>query len=59
MKDPISIGCSRSSSKRNVYISTRQPQEKRKISNKQHRLKKISRKKGFTKIRGEINEFTS
>ena len=66
------MGCSKSSSKRDVYSNTFIPQETREISNKQHNLapvatrertattKKpkvsISRKKEIIKIRAEINE---
>ena len=62
------MGCSKSSSKREVYSYTSLPQETRKISNKQSNptLKKlekeeqtkpkVSRKKEVIKIRAEINE---
>ena len=62
------MGCSKSSSKREVYSNTSLPQETRKISNKQsnHRLKglekeeqtkpSVSRRKEIIKIRAEINE---
>ena len=62
------MGCSKSSSKREVYSNTILPQEKRKISNGQpnfthkttgkRRTKppKISRRKEMLKIRAETNE---
>ena len=62
------MGCSKSSSKREVYSSTILPQETRKISNEQPNLTpkairerrtknlKVSRMKQITKIRSEINE---
>ena len=63
------MGCSRSSSKTEVYSNTILPQETRKILNRQpnfipkmtgkRRLKKnpkISRRKEIIKIRTEINE---
>ena len=62
------MGCSKSSSKREVYSSTNLPQEIRNISNKQpnvtpkgireRRTKspKVSRRKEIIKIRSEINE---
>ena len=61
------MGCSKSSSKREVYSNTSLPQETRKISNKQSTLHlkelekeqtkpKVSRRKEITKIRAEINE---
>ena len=62
------MGCSKSSSKREVYSYTSLPQEKRKISNKQSNLTpkgtrvrktnkpKVSRRKEIIKIRAEINE---
>ena len=62
------MGCSKSSSKREVYSNTILPQETRKISNKQPNLtrkatrekeqtkSKVSRKKEILKIRAEINE---
>ena len=61
------MGCSKSSSKREVYSDTILPQETRKISNKQPKLtpkairerrrtKKVSRRKEIIKIRSEINE---
>ena len=64
--NPKPIGCSKSSSKKEVYSNTILPQEKRKISNKQPNLTakqlgkeqiklKVSRAKGIRKIR-EINE---
>ena len=65
------MGCSKSSSKREVYSYTRLPQETRKISNKQSYLTpkgtrerrtkktpKFSRKKEIIKIRSEINPHT-
>ena len=62
------MGCSKSSSKKDVYSNTILPQETRKISNKQPNLtpeairergtKKpnVSRRKEIIKIRSEINE---
>ena len=66
------MGCSKSSSKREVYSSTIIPQETIKISNKQpnlspkairerrttkkERKNKVSRRKEIIKIRSEINE---
>ena len=60
------MGCSKSSSKREVYSSTVLPQETRKISNLTLHLKqlekeeqkhpKVSRRKEIIKIRSEINE---
>ena len=62
------MGCSKSSSKREVYSYTSLPQETRKISNKQSNLTpkelekeeqtkpKVSRRKEIIKIRAEINE---
>ena len=59
------IGCSKSSSKREVYSNTILPQETRKTSNRQpnfipkttgKRTKKISRRKEIIKIQVEINE---
>ena len=62
------MGCSKSSSKREVYSNTILPQETRNISNKQPKLTlkqlekeeqknpKGSRKKEIIKIRSEINE---
>ena len=62
------MGCSKSSSKREVYSNTILPQETRKISNKQpnltpkavreRRMKnpEVSRRKEIIKIRSEINE---
>ena len=61
------MGCSKSSSKREVYSNTILPQETRKLSNRQpnftpkatgeRRTKtpKISRRKEIIKIRAEIN----
>ena len=61
------MGCSNSSSKREVYSNTILPQETRKISNKQPNLTpkairerrtqkpKVSRRKEIIKIRPEIN----
>ena len=66
--DPKSMGCSKSSSKREVYSNTILPQETRKISNKNLTLhlkelekeeqtkSKVSRRKEIIKIRAEINE---
>ena len=62
-----SVGCSKSSSKREVYSDTSLTQETRKISNKQPNLTpigtrkrktklKISERKEIIKIRVEINE---
>ena len=62
------MGCSKSSSKREVYSNTILPQETRNISNKQPKLTpkairerktkkpKLSRRKEIIKIRSEINE---
>ena len=62
------MGCSKSSSKREVYSNTILPEEKRNISNKQPNLTpktirerrtknpKIRRRKEIIKIRSEINE---
>ena len=62
------MGCSKSSSKREVYSNTILPQETRNISNKQPDLipkairerrtknPKVSRRKEIIKIRSEINE---
>ena len=63
------MGCSKSSSKREVYSNTLLPQETRNISNKQPNLTlkavrerrtkkppKVSRRKEIIKIRSEINE---
>ena len=62
------MGCSKSSSKREVYINTILPQETRNISKKQRNLTpeairerrtktpKVSRRKEIIKIRSEINE---
>ena len=63
------MGCSKSSSKREVYSNTILPQETRKISNKlpnltpkaieERRTKKkpkVSRRKEIINIRSEINE---
>ena len=63
------MGCSKSSSKREVYTNTILPQETRNISNKQPNLTpkaiterrtkknpKVSRRKEIIKIRSEINE---
>ena len=61
------MGCSKSSSRREIYTSTILPQETRKISNRKpnftpettgQRTKspKISRKKEIIKIWAEINE---
>ena len=64
---PKAMGCSKSSSKREVYSNTIPPQETRKISNKQPKLtckaiterrtekSKVSRRKEIIKIRSEIN----
>ena len=66
MKKPM--GCSKSSSRREVYSNTILPQETRKISNKQHILTpkaiterrtknpKVSRRKEIINIRSQINE---
>ena len=60
------MGCSKSSSKREVYSNIILPQETRKTSNRQpnftpkttgkRRTKKISRRKEIIKIWAEINE---
>ena len=62
------MGCSKSSSKREVYSNTLLPQETRNISNKQLNLTpkairerrtknpKVSRRKEIIKIRSEINK---
>ena len=60
------MGCSKSSSKREVYSDANQPQETRKISNKQPNLtpkgtqkeqtkSKVIRRKEIIKTRAEIN----
>ena len=65
--NPKPMGCSKSSSKREVYSNTILPQEiKKKTSNRQpnftpkatgkRREKKISRRKEIIKIQAEINE---
>ena len=61
------MGCSKSSSKREVYSNTILPQETRETSNRQpnftlkqlekeQKAPKISRRKEIIKIRAEINE---
>ena len=62
------MGCSKSSSKREVYSNSISPQETRKMSNKQlilhlkqlekeeQRKPKVSRRKEIIKIRAEVNE---
>ena len=63
------MGCSKSSSKREVYSNTIQPQETRKTLNRQPNFipkttgkrrtkkpQKISRRKEIIKIQAEINE---
>ena len=62
------MGCTKSSSKKEVYNNTILPQETRNISNKQPKLTtkaireirtktpKVSRRKEIIKIRSEINE---
>ena len=61
------MGYSKSSSKKEVYSNTIQPQETRKISNKksnftlkelkkEERKPKVNRRKEIIKIRAEINE---
>ena len=61
------MGCSKSSSKREVYNNIISPQETRKISNKQHNFTpkairerktkpKVTRRKELIKIRAETNE---
>ena len=62
------MGCSKSSSKREVYSNTVLPQETRNISNKQPNITpkatrerrakkpKVSRRKEIINIRSEINE---
>ena len=63
------MGCSKSSSKREVYSNTTLPQETRKTSNRQpnftpkatgkrrtKKTPKISRRKEIIKIQAEINE---
>ena len=60
------MGCSKSSSKREVYSNTILPQETRNISNnlilhlnqleKEQKYPKVSRRKEVIKIRSEINE---
>ena len=62
------MGCSKSSSKREVYSNTSLPQETGNISNKQLNLApkairerrakkpKVSRRKEIIKVRAEINE---
>ena len=65
--DPKPVGCSKSSSKREVYSYTSLPQEIRKISNnltlhlkelekQEQRKPEVSRRKEIIKIRAEINE---
>ena len=65
--DPKSMGCSKSSSMREVYSNTVLTQEIRKISNKQlnftpkgtkkePKTPKVNRRKETIKIRAEINE---
>ena len=64
--NPKSMGCSKSSYKRQVYNNTSLPQETRKSSNKQAKLTskereeqtrpKVSRRREIIKIRAEINE---
>ena len=62
---PKPMGCSKSSSKREIYKIL--PQETRKISNnltlhlkqpekKEQKIPKVNRRKEITKIRAEINE---
>ena len=62
-----SMGCSKSSSKREVYSNTSLPQETRKISNnltlhvkelekEQQTKPQVHRRKEIVKIRAEINE---
>ena len=63
--DPKPMGCSKSSSKKQVYSNTSLPQETRKISNnltlhlkeveKEQTKPKVSRRKEIMKIRSEIN----
>ena len=60
------MGCSKSSSKKEVYSNTILPQETRKTSNRQpnfmpkttgkRRIKKNSRRKEIIKVWAEINE---
>ena len=62
------MGCSKSSSKREVYSNTNLPQEKRNISNKQPNLTpeairerrtkepQSQQKERYHKVRSEINE---
>ena len=61
------MGCSKSSSKREVYSNTILPQERRKISNnltlhlkplekEEQQNPKVRRRKEIIKIRSEINE---
>ena len=61
------MGCSKSSSKREVYSNTILPQERRNISNnltlhlkqlekEEQKNPKVSRRKEIIKIRSEINE---
>ena len=60
------MGCSKSSSKREVYSNTTLPQETRKTSNIQtnfipktrerRRTPKVNRRKKIIKVRAEINE---
>ena len=66
--DPKPMGCSKSSSKREVYSNTILPKETRNISSKQSKLTlkairerrtknpKVGRRKEIIKIRSEINE---
>ena len=66
-RQPKPMGCSKSSSKREVYSNSISPQETRKISNnltshlkqlekEEQRKPKVSRRKEIIKIRAEINE---
>ena len=55
-EDPIPMGCSKSSSKREVYSNTILPQETRKISNKQHNLTSKAIRKRRTKKTPKLAE---
>ena len=66
--DPKPMGCSKSSSKREVYSNTNSPQEQEKsqinnqilhlkqLEKEEQRKPKVSRRKEIIKIRSEINE---
>ena len=54
--DPKSMGCSKSSSKREVYSNTILPQGTRKISNKQSNLPSKGIRKGTNKNQSQKKE---